>query len=126
MDSGNFDWAKSGKFPGFVTPDPGYANMVYASDWGTLAFIVKARVQLMRDLGACISPFNSFLLLLGLESLHVRMREHCKNALAVAKVSYPPSIYLCQTGVFQVFHPFSLKVSGKTPLGGLGELSGSP
>lgn len=99
VDSGNFDWAKSGKFPGFVTPDAGYANMVYANDWGTLAFIVKARVQLMRDLGSCISPFNSFLLLLGLETLHVRMREHCKNALLVAKylskhplvswVSYP-------------------------------------
>jgi len=99
VDSGNFDWIKSGKFPGFVTPDPGYANMVYANDWGTLAFIVKARVQVMRDLGSCISPFNSFLLLLGLETLHVRMREHCNNTYAVAKflakhplvswVSYP-------------------------------------
>jgi O-acetylhomoserine (thiol)-lyase len=85
IDSGNFDWSKSGKFPGFVKPDASYNNMVYASDWGTLAFIVKARVQIMRDIGSCISPFNTFLLLMGLETLHVRMKEHSKNAMAVAK-----------------------------------------
>jgi hypothetical protein len=108
VDGGNFDWAKSGKFPGFTTPDASYNNMVYADDFGTLAFITKvracvvasvgvsrpalcagrtalqARVQIMRDVGSCLSPFNSFLLLLGVETLHVRMREHCRNALAVA------------------------------------------
>ncbi len=84
VDSGKFDWA-SGKFPGFTEPDPSYHGIKYAEALGPLAYIIKLRVQLLRDLGACISPFNSFLLLQGLETLHLRMERHSANALAVAR-----------------------------------------
>lgn len=85
VDSGNFDWVKSGKFPEFSEPDPSYNGIKYAETFGNAAYIVKARTQLLRDTGACISPFNSFLLAQGIETLHVRMKEHSKNALEVAK-----------------------------------------
>lgn len=85
VDSGNFDWVKSGKFPEFSEPDASYNNIKYSETFGTSAFIVKARVQMLRNTGACISPFNSFLLLQGIETLSLRMKEHSKNALAVAK-----------------------------------------
>ena len=85
VDSGKFDWEKSGKFPGLTTPDPSYHGLVYTKDVGESAYIVKARVQLLRDLGAAVSPFNSFLFLQGLETLHLRMERHSENALAVAK-----------------------------------------
>lgn len=98
VDSGKFDWT-NGKFPGFTEPDPSYHGIKYAEALGPLAFIIKMRVQLLRDLGACLSPFNSFLLLQGLETLHLRMDRHSANALAVARfleghpavswVSYP-------------------------------------
>ncbi len=84
VDSGKFDWG-SGKFPGFTQPDPSYHGIKYAEALGPLAFIIKMRVQLLRDLGACLSPFNSFLLLQGLETLHLRMERHSANALAVAR-----------------------------------------
>ena len=101
VDAGNFDWmAHADKFPGLCTPDESYHGIVYATQFGKGgAFITKATVQLMRDLGSIQSPQNSFLVNLGLESLHVRMREHSKNGLAVAeflakqekvqKVNYP-------------------------------------
>lgn len=85
VDSGNFDWAWSGKFPEFSEPDPSYNGIKYSEVFGKAAYIVKARTQLLRDTGACISPFNSFLIVQGIETLHLRMKEHCKNALAVAK-----------------------------------------
>ncbi|MGZ7164417.1 MAG: O-acetylhomoserine aminocarboxypropyltransferase/cysteine synthase family protein, partial [Halobacteriota archaeon] len=98
VDSGNFDWT-NGKFPDFTTPDPTYNGLVYADAFGDLAYILKARVHLLRDLGPALSPFNAFLTLQGLESLHVRMERHSANALAVARflsqheraswVSYP-------------------------------------
>jgi O-acetylhomoserine (thiol)-lyase len=83
VDGGRFDW-NSPKFPGFTEPDPSYHGVRYAVDFGSLAFMMKVRVQMLRDLGACQSPFNSFLLLLGVESLHLRMRQISENALAVA------------------------------------------
>ena len=84
VDSGRFDW-NSPKFPGFTEPDPSYHGVRYAIDFGSLAFMTKVRVQMLRDLGACQSPFNAFLLLLGLESVHLRMRQHSENAQAVAE-----------------------------------------
>lgn len=85
VDSGKFDWKASGKFPGLTEPDPSYHGLVYTEALGPLAYIIKARVQLMRDIGAPLSPFNSFLLLQGLETLHLRMERHSSNALQVAK-----------------------------------------
>ena len=84
VDGGNFDWKASRRFPQFTTPDPGYHGVIYA-DLGETAFIAKARAQQMRDLGACQSPFNSWLLLQGLETLSLRMERHVKNALLVAE-----------------------------------------
>ncbi|MDF2609346.1 MAG: cysD [Lachnospiraceae bacterium] len=84
VDSGNFDWS-NGKFPGLSTPDESYHGMIYTEACGRSAYIVKARVQLMRDLGAAPSANSAFLLNLGLETLHLRMERHCSNALAVAK-----------------------------------------
>ncbi|PWH18560.1 MAG: bifunctional o-acetylhomoserine/o-acetylserine sulfhydrylase [Ardenticatenia bacterium] len=84
VDAGNFDWASSGRFPNFTTPDASYHGLVYAS-LGAPAFILKARVQILRDIGACQSPFNSFLFLQGLETLSLRMERHVQNAQAVAE-----------------------------------------
>ena len=80
VDSGKFDWAASGKFPQFVNEDPSYHNLSYTRDVGAAAFIVAARVQLLRDMGAALSPFNSFLLLQGLETLSLRVERHVQNA----------------------------------------------
>ncbi len=84
VDGGRFDWRASGKFPGLTEPDPSYHGTVYTDAFGPAAFIVKARAQLMRDLGAAPSPMNAFLLNLGMETLHLRMERHCRNAEAVA------------------------------------------
>ncbi|HQL51297.1 MAG TPA: O-acetylhomoserine aminocarboxypropyltransferase/cysteine synthase [Kiritimatiellia bacterium] len=84
VDGGRFDWRASGKFPGLTEPDPSYHGTVYTDAFGPSAFIVKARAQLMRDLGAAPSPMNAFLLNLGMETLHLRMERHCRNAEAVA------------------------------------------
>jgi O-acetylhomoserine (thiol)-lyase len=83
VDSGNFDWS-SGRFPEFTTPDPSYHGLVYHAALGKLAYILKMRVTLLRDMGPCLSPFNAFLFLQGLETLHVRMPRHCENAVKVA------------------------------------------
>jgi len=84
VDSGKFDWAKSGKFPRFTEPDPSYHGIVYTEAIGPAAFIVKLRVTLLRDTGAAISPFNAFLLLQGLETLSLRVQRHVDNALKIA------------------------------------------
>ena len=84
VDSGNFPW-DNGKFPGLSTPDDSYHGMVYTRDCGKAAYITKARVQLMRDLGSTPSPQNAFYLNLGMETLHLRMERHTENALSVAK-----------------------------------------
>ncbi len=98
VDGGKFDW-NSPKFPGFTEPDASYHDIVYSRDIGAAAFIIKARVQLMRDLGPALSPQSAFQFTLGLETLHVRMKEHVANAKkvvdylvkhpAVAWVTYP-------------------------------------
>lgn len=85
VDGGNFDWKASGKFPGLTEPDPSYHGVVYTEAVGPIAYIIKARVQLLRDMGAAISPFNSFLLVQGLETLHLRMQRHSENALKTAQ-----------------------------------------
>jgi O-acetylhomoserine (thiol)-lyase len=85
IDAGRFDWKASGRFPDFTTPDPSYHGLVHADAFGPLAFILKARVQGLRDTGACLSPFNAFLILQGAETLHLRMERHSQNALAVAR-----------------------------------------
>lgn len=85
VDSGKFDWKASGRFPGLTEPDPSYHGVVYTEAVGPIAYIIKARVQLLRDLGASISPFNSWMLLQGLETLHLRLERHSQNALKVAQ-----------------------------------------
>ena len=99
VDSGKFDWAASGKFPQFVKEDPSYHNISYTRDIGAAAFIVALRVQLLRDTGAAISPFNAFLLLQGLETLSLRVDRHIENTKKIVdfleshpkveKVNYP-------------------------------------
>ncbi|MGE5620180.1 MAG: homocysteine synthase [Sphingomonadaceae bacterium] len=84
VDSGRFDWA-NGKFPELVEPDPSYHGVCYWNSFGNAAYIVKARVQMLRDLGAALSPFNAFLFLQGLETLSLRMERHSDNALKVAR-----------------------------------------
>ena len=83
VDSGKFDWT-SGSYPELTEPDPSYHGIVYTQQFGQQAYIVKARTHLLRDLGATASPFNAFLLNLGLETLSLRMERHCRNAEAVA------------------------------------------
>lgn len=85
VDSGKFDWTANDKFPGLTQPDPSYHGVVYTAAVGPLAYIIKARVQLQRDLGASLSPFNAWLLIQGLETLHLRVERHSENALKVAK-----------------------------------------
>jgi O-acetylhomoserine aminocarboxypropyltransferase/cysteine synthase len=85
VDSGNFDWAGSGRFPEFTTPDDSYHGLVYTKAFGKAAFIVKARVQIMRDLGCCQTAQGAFYLNLGIETLPLRIVKHSQNALAVAK-----------------------------------------
>ena len=100
VDSGNFDWeAHADRFPGLTQPDPSYHGLTYTKAFGRNAYITKAVVQLMRDLGSSPAPMNAFLLNLGLETLHLRVQRHCQNALRVAEylsgndkvawVSYP-------------------------------------
>ncbi len=84
VDSGQFDWAGSGKFPELTEPDPSYHGVRYVEALGELAYIVKCRVTGLRDIGPCLSPFNAFLFLQGLETLHLRMPRHCENAARVA------------------------------------------
>ncbi|MGN1403271.1 MAG: O-acetylhomoserine aminocarboxypropyltransferase/cysteine synthase family protein [Ruminococcus sp.] len=86
VDSGNFDWAASGKFPDFTEPDESYHGVVYTRDFGKMAYIIKARMQLMRDFGCYPAANSAFLLNLGLETLPVRMRQYCANAMAVAEM----------------------------------------
>ncbi|MGZ3608740.1 MAG: homocysteine synthase [Ktedonobacteraceae bacterium] len=98
VDSGKFDWT-SGRFPGFTEPDPSYHGLRYVEALGNIAYIIKARVQLLRDLGPAVAPFNAFLFLQGLETLPLRMERHSQNALRIAEfleghpsvnwVSYP-------------------------------------
>jgi O-acetylhomoserine (thiol)-lyase len=83
IDSGKFDWA-NGKYPELTEPDASYQGVKYVESFGNLAYIIKARVQFLRDMGACMSPFNAFLFLQGLETIHLRVPRHCSNALSLA------------------------------------------
>jgi O-acetylhomoserine (thiol)-lyase len=85
VDAGKFDWKASGRFPDFVNPDPSYHGFKFWDAFGPLAFIINARVAGLRDTGAALSPLNSFLLLQGAETLHLRLERHSQNALQVAK-----------------------------------------
>ena len=85
VDSGNFDWAGSGRFPRFVEPEPAYHGLRFVETFGNLAFILRARVLGLRDMGAAMSPFNAWLFLQGLETLHLRMARHSENSLQVAR-----------------------------------------
>lgn len=85
VDGGKFDWVGSGRFKGMTEPDASYHGLRYATDIGPAAFVTKARVQLLRDTGACLSPFNAFLLLQGLETLSLRVERHVQNAHQVAR-----------------------------------------
>jgi len=111
VDAGTFDWAGSGRFPAFSEPDPAYHGLKFVDTFGDLAFILRARVLGLRDMGAAMSPFNAWMFLQGLETLHLRMQRHSENALAVAQfledhgcvqwVRYPglassPSAHLCE------------------------------
>lgn len=84
IDAGTYDWT-NGKFPELTEPDPVYQGIRYVETFGNAAYIAKARAQYLRDFGACQSPFNAFLLNIGLETLHLRMERHCSNALALAE-----------------------------------------
>lgn len=84
VDSGKFDWT-NGKFPGMTEPDPSYHGMKFSEEFGNMAYLVKARVQMLRDLGPALSPFNAFLILQGIETLPLRMQRHSENAMKVAK-----------------------------------------
>jgi len=84
VDSGNFKW-DNGKFPGLTEPDPSYHGLKYYEALGPLAYIIKIRTNILWDTGGCLSPFNAFLFLQGIETLHLRAARHCENALAVAK-----------------------------------------
>jgi O-acetylhomoserine (thiol)-lyase len=85
VDAGKFDWAASGRFKEFTEPDPSYHGLKFSETFGPIAFILKARVQGLRDTGAALSPFNAFLILQGIETLQLRMERHSQNALAVAR-----------------------------------------
>ncbi len=85
VDGGTFDWAASGKFPGLTEPDPSYHGVRFVEAFGPAAYIIKARTQVLRDIGASVSPFNSWLFLQGLETLPLRMERHSQNALRVAR-----------------------------------------
>lgn len=102
VDSGNFDWnAHADKFPGLTTPDESYHGLIYTERFGKAAYITKATVQLMRDLGSIQSPQNAFLLNVGLETLHLRVPRHCENALKVAQFleSHPKVAWVSYPGL---------------------------
>lgn len=85
IDSGKFDWTKSGKFPGFTEPSEGYHGLKFSETFGAVAFAVKARLECLRDFGPALNPFAAFLLLQGLETLSLRAQRHCDNALKLAE-----------------------------------------
>ena len=128
IDSGKFDWSQNDKFPGLVEPDASYHGLKFYDALGPISYIIKLRVSLLRDIGAALSPFNSFLFLQGLETLHLRMERHSTNALAVAEhleghpkvgwVNYPglpshPTFELAKTyhyrGLFGAIVGFGIK-----------------
>ena len=132
VDGGNFDWAQNDKFPGLSKPNPSYHGIVFTEAVGKLAYIIKMRTTLMRDLGACLSPFNSFMLIQGLETLSLRVERHVQNALKVveylkkhpkvAKVNHPSLETGKQAELYKKYFPngggsiftFDIKGDGNT------------
>ncbi len=117
VDGGNFDWS-CGRFPEFVEPDPSYHGISYTEDVGAAAYITKMRAQLVRDLGACISPFNAFQLIQGLETLSLRMRRHVENAYEIARYleSHPKVSWVSYPGLgSHPDHELSQKYAPKGP-----------
>jgi O-acetylhomoserine (thiol)-lyase len=128
IDSGQFDWTRNGKFPGLSKPNPSYHGVVFTEAAGNLAYIIKLRTTLMRDTGAVISPFNSFLLLQGLETLSLRLERHVENALKVVdylkkhplvkKVNHPSLSSGGQKVLYDKYYPrggasiFTFEVNG--------------
>ncbi len=101
VDAGSFDWAASDRFPGLTEPDPTYNGIRFIDEFGTGAFAAKARSQSLRDMGACLSPFNAYLILLGVETLHLRMERHSTNGMAVAQLlqSHPKVAWVLYPGL---------------------------
>ncbi len=122
IDSGKFDWT-NGKFSELTEPDPSYHGLRYVKKFGEMAYIVKARVQFLRDIGACMSPFNAFLFLTGLETLHLRMQRHCENALEIAKFlkQHPNVSWVNYPGLEE--HPYH-QLAKKYLSGGFGAILG--
>jgi len=116
VDSGKFQWDKE-KFPGLVEPDPSYNGISYTEVCGPAAYITKARTQLLRDIGCTISPFNSFLILQGIETLHLRMERHSENALKVAKhlENHPYVSWISYPGLMD--HPYHKRAKHYFPKG---------
>jgi O-acetylhomoserine (thiol)-lyase len=116
VDGGNFDWKASGRFPDFTRPDPSYHGLTF-TDLGAAAFITKARVQILRDIGACQAPFNSFLLLQGLETLSLRMERHVANARKAAEFleRHPKSAWVAYPGLKS--HPDHARAEKYVPKG---------
>ncbi len=128
IDSGNFDWKQNDKFPGITSPNPSYHGLVLAEALGNLAYIVKIRITLLRDTGAAISPFNSFLLLQGLETLSLRVERHVENALKVidylaqhpkvTRVNHPSQPDQATHEIYQKYYPqgagsiFTIEIKG--------------
>jgi O-acetylhomoserine (thiol)-lyase len=117
VDSGKFDWKKSGRFKNFTEPDPAYHNVIYAEDFGPAAFISKARAGMLRDFGASQQPIASWWFLLGLETLSLRMQQHCKNAQQVAEFleSHPKVKWVTYSGLSD--HPDHEKAKKYLPKG---------
>ena len=115
VDGGNFDWAQNDKFPGLSKPNPSYHGVVFTQAAGNLAYIIKLRTTLMRDQGACLSPFNSFMFIQGLETLSLRVERHVQNALKVveflknhpqvAKVNHPSLETGRQKELYDKYYP---------------------
>ncbi|KAF8067799.1 Cys/Met metabolism PLP-dependent enzyme-domain-containing protein [Lyophyllum atratum] len=133
IDSGRFDWRKSGRFPGFTEPAEGYHGMIFSDKFGPIAYAVKVRAQMLRDIGPCMNPFAAFLLLQGLETLSLRGERHSSNGLALAKwlekhphvswISYPgleshtshkAAKKLMRPGVFGGMLSFGIKGEAQT------------
>ncbi|HSJ87264.1 MAG TPA: O-acetylhomoserine aminocarboxypropyltransferase/cysteine synthase family protein [Anaerolineales bacterium] len=117
VDRGKFNWSKSGRFKNFTEPDPAYHNVVYAEDFGPAAFISKARAGMLRDFGASQQPIASWLFLQGLETLSLRMEQHCKNAQRVAEflAIHPKVKWVTYSGL--VDHPDHAKAQKYLPKG---------
>ncbi len=124
VDGGNFDWSKSGKFPDFTTPDPAYNGFVYWDRWGNyqdagnIAYIIKVRLQYLRDLGACMSPFNAFLFLQGLETLSFRIARQVESAQRIAEYleSHPDVAWVSYPGLkSSPYHELAKKYLPKGP-----------